>query len=477
MTENTTHPSGPLPGRLADVARPGVSLWTDTLPEELSGSIGQPLGGDIDVDVAIVGAGFTGMWTAYALLQQDPSLRVAILEANHVGFGASGRNGGWASALFPVSLGALARQSSREAALAQKRAMQDSVTEIGRIAQAEGWDIGYHRGGSVFFARTPLQWSAAQAEVADLRTWGIGEPDACLLGPDEARAMALATDVLGAVYTPHCAAIHPLRLARHLGRHVVGMGARLYEQTPVTRIEPHLAHTDHGVVRADVVVRATEAFTRSLAGQRRSIAPVYSLMIATEPLSEQAWAQIGLADRPTFSDGRHLIIYGQRTVDGRLAFGGRGAPYHWGSRISPSQDVNIAVQQGLAEALAEIFPVTATARITHAWGGAVGIARDWWASVGLDRRTGLAWAGGYVGDGVTTTNLAGRTLADLICGRETDLVRLPWVGHRSRPWEPEPLRWLGTNLGLRVMMSADRVEARTGRPTRRAAVFGRALGH
>jgi glycine/D-amino acid oxidase-like deaminating enzyme len=479
MTSASTRTPVPrtLPGRLADVAQPGRSLWTDTLPADLADPLGAPLAGEVEVDVAIVGGGLTGLWTAYCLLSADPSMRIAILEANHVGFGASGRNGGWASALFPVSLEALARASSREAAMRQKAAMQDAVGEVGRVADREGWDIEYHRGGSVFFARTPLQWTAAQEEVAGLRSWGIGEEDVRLLGPDQAREQAQATDVLGAVFTPHCAAIHPLRLVRQLGRRVVQMGARLHEGTAVTRIEPGVARTERGDVRAEIIVRATEAFTRSLAGQRRDLAPVYSLMIATEPLSEQAWSQIGLANRPTFSDGRHLIIYGQRTADGRLAFGGRGAPYHWGSRISPQQDVNIAVQQGLAETLAEIFPVTADVRITHAWGGPVGIARDWWASVGLDRRTGLAWAGGYVGDGVTTTNLAGRTLADLILGHQTDLVTLPWVGHRSRRWEPEPLRWLGTNLGLRVVTSADRIEARTGKPTRRAAIFGRALGH
>ena len=477
MTAINAPVDAPLPGRLSEVAHPGRSLWSDTLPDDLRAPIGVRLDGSAQVDVAIVGAGYSGLWTAYSLLSADPGLRIAILEANEVGFGASGRNGGWASALFPVSLEALARASSPAAALRQKAAMQDAVIEIGRVAKTEGWEIDYHRGGSIFLARTPLQWQAAHEEIASLRAWGIGEEDACLLGPVEARSMAQATDVLGATFTPHCAAIHPLRLARLLGRRVVQMGARLHEGTPVVGIEPGVVRTAHGDVRADVVVRATEAFTRSLTGQRRAIAPVYSLMIATEPLSQEVWSQIGLHDRPTFSDGRHLIIYGQRTADGRLAFGGRGAPYHWGSRISPKQDVNVAVQQGLVQTLEELFPVVAGARITHAWGGAVGIARDWWASVGLDRRTGLAWAGGYVGDGVTTTNLAGRTLADLILGRETDLVSLPWVGHRSRKWEPEPLRWLGTNLGLRVMTSADRIEARTGRPTRRAAIFGRALGH
>ena len=200
-------------------------------------------------------------------------------------------------------------------------------------------------------------------------------------------------------------------------------------------------------------------------------------MLATEPLPASTWDSIGLRSRETFSDGRHLIIYGQRTADGRLAFGGRGAPYFFGSRITPEQDRNAAVHRALWEVLVDLFPAVSGAAVTHTWGGPLGIPRDWWASCGLDASTGLAWAGGYVGDGVGTTNLAGRTLTDLITGRSTDLTSLPWVNHRSRPWEPEPFRWVGANLGLRVMTSADDVEARTGRPSRRAALFARKIGH
>jgi glycine/D-amino acid oxidase-like deaminating enzyme len=245
----------------------------------------------------------------------------------------------------------------------------------------------------------------------------------------------------------------------------------------VTAIEPHLAVTPHGRVRAEVVVRATEGFTARLPGLRRAIAPVYSLMVATEPLPGDVWDRIGLAERETFSDFRHLIVYGQRTADGRLAFGGRGAPYHFGSRIRPAQDRDPDVFAALHRTLVDLLPAVEDAAFTHAWGGPLGIARDWCASVGLDRATGLAWAGGYVGDGVSTTNLAGRTLADLVLQRDSDLVHLPWVGHRSRLWEPEPLRWLGANVLLKVMTGADPEEERTGRPSRRAAVMERLLGH
>jgi glycine/D-amino acid oxidase-like deaminating enzyme len=236
------------------------------------------------------------------------------------------------------------------------------------------------------------------------------------------------------------------------------------------------------MVRARYVIRATEGYTPAFPGLHRALAPVYSLMIATAPLPEEAWAEIGLAGRPTFSDLRHLIIYGQRTADGRLAFGGRGAPYHFGSAVRPSFDQVPAVFNALRRTLAELFPVLGEVKVTHGWGGPLGVPRDWCASVGLDRSTGLGWAGGYVGDGVATTNLAGRTLAaliteaDLITGTDSEITRLPWVGHRSPRWEPEPLRWLGANAGLQAMSWADRVEARTGRPSLAAQFAGRFLG-
>ena len=204
--------------------------------------------------------------------------------------------------------------------------------------------------------------------------------------------------------------------------------------------------------------------------------PVYSLMVATEPLPAPVWETLGLDGRPTFTDGRHLLIYGQRTADGRFAFGGRGAPYHLGSAVRPSFDRVPAVFGALRRTLGELFPALGDVKITHTWGGPLGIARDWCASAGLDRATGLGWAGGYVGDGLATTNLAGRTLADLILGTGSDLSRLPWVNHRSPDWEAEPLRWLGINAGLHTMAWADRAEGRTGRSSRAAQVMGRFLG-
>ena len=420
------------------------------------------------MDVAVVGAGFTGLWTALYLARADPSLRIAVVEAETAGFGASGRNGGWSSALFPASHASVAKRSTRAGAIALDRAMRASIDEVLRAAEEEGIDPRAAKGGNVVVARSEPQWSRARAEVDEARSWEIGEENLRLLEAEEATGVLAATRVLGATYTPDCAAIHPARLVRGLAEAVVRRGVALYEQTPATSLAPGRVTTRHGVVRAERVIRATEGYTATLEGERRRMIPVYSLIIATEPLPADVWDQIGLRRRETFSDHRHLIIYGQRTADDRLVFGGRGAPYHFGSRIRPSYDRVPRVFDGLHETLVDLFPVLKDARITHRWGGALGISRDWTASVGLDRATGLGWAGGYVGDGVTTTNLAGRTLADLVLGRDTELTRLPWVGHRSRSWEPEPLRWLGVNAGLRAMTWADAEEARTGRESRLA---------
>ncbi len=452
-----------------------LSLWHETCAEGWAPRA--PLPGDLDVDVAIVGAGYTGLWTAYYLALADPSLRVAVLEREVAGFGASGRNGGWCSALFPASIPWLAKRYGDQRAVAQHRAMQATVDEVGRVAAAEDIDCDFRKGGTITAARTPLQLQRAGAMVAESRRWGFTDDDLTLLGADEARLRLDATRVLGATYTPHCAAVHPTKLVRGLARAVERHGVTVYEQTPVTSIAPNRVETARGRVRADVVVRATEGFTAQLPGLRRALAPVYSLMIATEPMGAEIWDQIGLAERETFTDHRHLVVYGQRTADGRLAFGGRGAPYHFGSRITPASDREPAVFEALQRVLTDLLPVTADAAITHSWGGPLGIARDWCASVGLDRATGLAWAGGYVGDGVSTTNLAGRTLADLVLRRDTDLTSLPWVNHRSRPWEPEPLRWIGVSASLAVMTGADAEEERTGRPSRRAAALARLLGH
>ena len=455
-----------------------VSFWLDSLPADHSLATRQQLPGDTTADVAIVGAGYTGLWTAYYLKQIDPGLRIVIVEAEFAGFGASGRNGGWLSALLPMSFETMAAQHGRDGAVAMQRTMHDAVDEVARVTQKEDIDCHLAKGGYLNLARTTAQVDRVQELLKYYRSWGFGEEDYRWLPADEASARLNATKVLGSGYTPHCAAIHPARLVRGLAETAARAGVTIYENTRVLELGDRKLRCETGTVSADVVVRATEGFTARLPGHRRTVAPIYSLMIATEPLPDSFFAEVGWAQRETFNDDRRLIIYGQRTADNRIAFGGRGAPYHFGSAIKPEFDRHAAVQDSLRVLLGEMFPALGDAKVTHRWGGPIGAPRDWYCSVGFDRAQGQAWAGGYVGDGVTTTNLAGRTLADLITRRDTDLVALPWVNHRSRKWEPEPLRWLGINAMLRLPIGADRYEERTGKTEKwRSKILQHFIGH
>ena len=435
-----------------------------------------PLQGDKDVDVAIVGAGYTGLWTALYLARAEPSLKIAILEKEIAGFGASGRNGGWCSALFAAPHKKIAKRYGRAAAISMQREMFATVDEVGRMASTEGIDAHFHKGGTLTLVTSPTQRERVWTELDDELAWGFGEEDFRWLEAPELEAHIRVPGAEAAVFTPHCARLHPARLARGLARKVEELGVTIYERTAVTDIGTRSVVTDRGRVRAHVVVRATEGYTPQLPGMQRDLLPLYSLMIATEPLDASVWDQIGWHGYETLHDGRHLLIYAQRTADDRIAIGGRGAPYHFGSRISELNDRDPKVFASLKAVIGQLFPAAAHARITHQWGGCLGVPRDWFSSVGFDRSSGFAWAGGYVGDGVATANLAGRTLRDLILDRDTSLTALPWVNHRSKKWEPEPFRWLGVNLGLRAMAHADRVEEKTGKPTKRGELVKRLIG-
>jgi glycine/D-amino acid oxidase-like deaminating enzyme len=451
-----------------------LSYWHASLTgDDLAPRPALQVGGDgeAEADVAIVGGGLTGLWTAWYLLARDPSLRVLILEKEIAGFGASGRNGGWCSALFPRSTASLERAHGRDAALAMRRAMVDTVDEVARAAAAAGVDADYVKGGTVAFARSAVQLRAARAEVDEARRYGVDALE--LWGADRVRAAG----ALGAAFDPACARLHPAKLVRGLARAVEARGAVIAELTEVTGWAPGVVETTRGRVRADRIVLATEGYGATLPATRRRILPLYSLMVATEPLPADVWERIGLEHGQTFTDYRHLLIYGQRTADDRIAFGGRGARYHWGSAIRGSYDRVPRVFEHLRRTLGELFPAVAEAAITHRWGGPLGVPRDWHASVAFDRASGIASAGGYVGDGLSTTNLAGRTLAALLTGDDDPLTRLAWVGHRSPDWEPEPLRFAGANAGMLAMQVADAEERVTGRGSIAARVMGPLVGH
>jgi glycine/D-amino acid oxidase-like deaminating enzyme len=416
-----------------------------------------PLPGDRDADVCIVGAGYTGLWTAYYLKRADPQLRIVVLEAEFAGFGASGRNGGWLSALVPGDRNAMARQHGREGVVAWQRALIESIDEVIDVAAREGIDAGIVKGGTLDIARNRAQASRLAASFEEERSWRVDGIE--LLTADESAKRIGFSGVVSAYFNPHCARIQPARLARGLADAVERLGVQIYEESPVTEISQGRAVTRSGTVSAPIVLRATEAFTAALPGLRRRWLPMNSSMIATDPVSPELWASIGWDGRETVGDAAHGFFYGQRTVDDRIAIGGRSVPYRYASRTDVRGRVPERAIRQLSQVLHDVLPQVRDVPIAHGWCGVLAVPRDWAASVVLDRATGLGWAGGYAGHGVTATNLAGRTLADLVLDQRTPLTELPWVGHRSRNWEPEPMRWLGVR-GLYVAYGlADRHEA------------------
>ncbi|MBT2408379.1 MULTISPECIES: FAD-binding oxidoreductase [unclassified Streptomyces] len=439
----------------------GISFWYATDPTAAQPPRA-PLTGDATADVVIVGAGYTGLWTAYYLKQSAPDLRVTVLEQKFCGYGASGRNGGW---LYNGIAGRdrYATLHGHRAALRLQQAMNDTVTQVIDTAAKEGIDADIHRGGVLEVARTPAQLTRLKAfHEAEL---AFGETDRALYDATDTRARINIADAVGSSWTPHGARIHPLKLVKGLAGACERLGVVIHESTPVTEITTGRAITPYGTVRAPYVLRCTEGFTAALKGQKRSWLPMNSSMIATAPLPQSTWDTLNWSDASTLGDMAHAYMYAQRTADNRIAIGGRGVPYRYGSRTDNDGSTHPATITALTTLLTSFFPQLAGTEITHAWSGVLGVPRDWCATVTLDRTTGLGWAGGYVGSGVATANLAARTLRDLVLGDSTDLTTLPWVNHRVRRWEPEPFRWLGVQALYAAYREADRREAATHTPT------------
>jgi glycine/D-amino acid oxidase-like deaminating enzyme len=461
-----------------------VSYWWQALggfpPRRAS------LPGPIEADVAIVGGGYTGLWTAYYLAGLRPSLRIVVLEGGFVGYGASGRNGGWVTADLP---GSRARYAETAGGVAGVRALEaelrSTVDEIERVCKVESIDCDFVKGGRLSVATTPSQLARLRAALVALREWGDGDDVYEFLSADALRSRVNVTGGLAGLYAPDSARIQPAALVAGLAAAAERRGVDIYEATPVTAIERRgpaggsgggaVARTKFGDVQAGTVLRCTEGYTAALPGLRRALLPMNSHMIVTEPLPAAAWEEIGWEGCETLGDEAHAYMYAQRTADGRIALGGRGVPYRFGSGVDRLGQTDPATVAALTEVLRRMFPAAAAAPIAHAWCGVLGVPRDWCATVTYNPASGLGWAGGYTGQGVAAANLAGRTLADLVAGEPSALTALPWVGHRSRSWEPEPARWTGVQGLYALYRLADKLEspAVPGRGVRVGEALGR----
>jgi glycine/D-amino acid oxidase-like deaminating enzyme len=453
----------------------GISFWyadIGGLPKRRD-----PLDGDAVADVCIIGGGYTGLWTAYYLKKAKPALSVIVVEREFAGFGASGRNGGWITGGFAWNHQRYLDNGDAAGVRNLVQALAGSVDEIITVAAKESIEADIVRTRELMVATNPAQLERARREVEQRRFWGEAEDRIWLAGEAETRATIAIPGALGGLFVGNVARAQPAKLVQGLARVVERLGVRIVEDTAVIAISPGRVMTARGEVRAGAILRATEGCTAGFAGHRRDLLPLNSAQIVTEPLSGSFWKEIGWRGHELFGDMANVYCYCQRTREGRIAVGSRGVPYRLGSRTDVDGQPDSETVRRLIKILHRHFPAARSAHIDHAWCGVLGVPRDWCATVGFDRQTGLGFAGGYVGTGVATSNLAGRTLADLALGRDSALTRLPWVNRRMRKWEKEPVRYLAVNAMYGLLNLADRREAvRRGPPSRIAGFANRLAG-
>lgn len=439
------------------------SFWLETCGDDLTPR--PALDGSISVDVAILGAGFTGLWTAYHLMRKHPSLKVAVVEAEIAGFGASGRNGGWCYAGFPLSPAKLVEMFGAEAAKAVSLAMYDSVDDVGRVCQEEGIDAHFAKGGELEIARAAYDIPKLQGMYEEFKAIGLEDHNQ-LLDAHETAERIRVTRAAGAFWNKEGAAVQPARLARGLARAVERHGGTIYEQTRVLDYETQpspVLRTDRGDVVAKVIVLAGEAYLSQLPKLRRAIIPLTSHIVVTEPLSDSLWHLIGWERREVVGGFGTAGGYLNHTADGRIAFGPYRGQYPYGSKVSDALDRQEEIFSHARRSAIEWFPMLKDVRFTHAWGGVFGVPRDSMPLMTYDRRSGIATGRGYTGDGVATANLSGRVLADLITETDSDLTRLPMTTHPGRTWEREPIRWAGVTFVRRGRQRLLTQVERTGR--------------
>ncbi|MEP5569768.1 MAG: FAD-binding oxidoreductase [Halioglobus sp.] len=440
-----------------------ISLWMEqTEPVAVSQSLDQ----NINVDVAIAGGGFSGLWTAYYLKALAPDLKVCVLEAQRCGFGASGRNGGWMMAAIEGETGLLAALDGERRQLAKSH-IHSILPEVERVLLRHNIDCHYQRGGGIFAAaRYPEQARIQRDNLAQYKAVGLGEEDYRWLEPAELQARLRIRAPAGGVFTPHIARIQPARLVLGLVQALRDMGVSIYEQTPVINLAPGVMETPRGRVSASHRLLALEGYSTGVNATASRVLALQSRIIATEPLDEELWQDLGLADREVFCEASPLTTYGQRSADNRMVFGARGS-YRFGGKPRSQFNQNDPAFSAIHGLLLDCFPQLQGAAITHRWGGTLGAPRSGLPHSVYDRVTGIGTLGGYFGEGVGASNLMARTLADQVLNRDSDLVSAPWafdgsLESRLRRWEPEPLRWLGYKATDTVRRLEEGVYCRQG---------------
>ncbi|ABE58137.1 NAD(P)/FAD-dependent oxidoreductase [Chromohalobacter israelensis] len=421
------------------------NFWSTTLDERPASR--PRLTAHVQADVVIVGAGFTGLWTAYYLKRLAPEREIVVLEAERVGHGASGRNGGWVVgnlAGLERHIGGLSREERRTCC----GVVADNVDEVGRVLAHEGIEADFNKGGAIYAAARYRDQVAIQRDyLQHLHELGHSEANCYWLDAEQLSEKARFRNGHGGIYHRQVATVNPAKLVAGLAERVERLGVTIHEQSRAETLSHHKVSTREGSVESPMVVCATEGYADRFLDFKRHVIPVQSLVIATEPLSEARWQEVGMAERPAFADASRLINYGHRTADGRIVFGARGN-YYLGARSKADQAIDDGAIRMRRDLLVDLLPALEGVRVEYGWGGSLGLSRNFRPHAILDRASGLATAGGYAGEGVAASHLFGRTLAEMILERDTERVRMPWAfsnaSHRQliKRWEVEPLRWL-----------------------------------
>jgi len=424
-----------------------------------------PLDGDTHVDVAVVGGGFCGISTAYYLKRADPSLRVAVLEDRVVGYGASGRNAGFAMTLMGFSLELTALRFGKEKAKQAYDFGHRAVDHIGQLVDSHGIDCDYEKPGLLTVATNKGEAKRLQHEIE--LAGEIGVEGLEWLDGAEARRRVDSPTYVGARWEEQCALINPAKFVRGMKHAAQEAGVEVYERTPVEELrqgqQALRLKTPHGHVRADKAVFATNAFSARFPQLNSKQYPVFTYIILTAPLSAEQLGAIGWQGRQGIEDARNLIHYYRLTADNRLLFGGSDAMYYFGGRLD--RERNPAAFKRLHRDLQRTFPALRDVHIAYKWGGPVSVPLDFFPAMGYlgkDRR--VAYSLGCVGHGVAMMNMAGQVMRDLVLERQSELSELFFVNRRVIPLPPEPLRFA---LGEALRWALQAQDAWAGRSGRR----------
>jgi glycine/D-amino acid oxidase-like deaminating enzyme len=458
-----------------DMPDPGAarSFWLQEALGVDPGAPCPPLEGRVAADVCIVGGGFAGLWTAIELIEREPGLRIALLESDICGGGASGRNGGFLSSSWH-DIAALCRIYGDEGGGRYARALAAEVDEVGDWCGENGVDAWYHKDGVLAARAGAWQPGGSPESGALLERHGARGRWRELSG-DEARAVADSPRFVGGALVDDNATVQPARLARGLRRVALERGVRIHERTPVRGVErerPAVVRTASGAVRAEHVVLTVGAWAAGWPGFRRALADIADYVVVTEPIPDRIGGDLGWTSWTGIVDRRELLYYLRRTDDGRIAIGGGTTGVVFDGRVGRASTHDRRVAEAAARGLLWLFPQLRGVRFTHAWGGPIDMTASFTPFFST-LRPGNVHAGlGFSGHGLAATKLGGRTLASLVLGATDEWSTLPVAGPPVAAVPPEPLRWPLVRAAVWGLETGDRAESSGAR----RSLLERALG-